>query len=232
MTLTVVISGTSATVYIPDITSAMSNVTALANALSAATGVPISVSYLGISDVTPTMQPTLQPTSATQNSLFYTTIGALLAGGAFCAVSLLVWCVCCKDRGIKKFPPADEHHDDHHYEHHDDNISAPSTPLPGALVPYAADGAVDSAASESESEVYILDSRQLGLEMKQVTLLGNAYTGLIRGVAGSAGSVVDRVSGTAGYVGGLVSAPFSGVGSALGTAPGPGPGRGPAARQG
>ena len=235
ITLTVVISGTSATVYLPDIANAMSNVTALASALSTATGVPISVTYLGISDVTPTMQPTLAPTSATQNSLFYTTIGALLAGVVFFAVALLTWCVCCKDRGIKKFPSVHEDRD----ERHDYDFSAPSTPLPNALVPYAAAGeAVEPRSDNSESQVsdvYILDSRQLGLEMKKVTLIGDAYTGLIRGVAGSAGSVVDRVSGTAGYVGGLVSAPFTGGGGSApgrGPGPGPGPGRGPVARPG
>jgi len=104
--VSVLISGTTATVTSDSLTSAMANTTDLATMLSSIAGVSVSVQFLGADNVSPTRTPTMAPTYPISNPQLFITIAAL-GGFAFITLSLVtvlcffhqLWRCCVKVRG-------------------------------------------------------------------------------------------------------------------------------------
>jgi len=212
VTVTVVISGTSATVNIANIASALSNATAFASALSAAAGVPITVSYLGIADVSPTFAPTPPPTIPAANKLYI--ISTAVIGGflVLAAAGLAYWCYYVREKHLDMRPPrfkpgvAITHDEDFDFDFDFGTKTTHVQPQPQP-----------QQQQPPQPPQPLQRNGELGdIEMKE----RSAYSGVVGGASAGAGYLYESVTGGAsagavyvaggvGLVSGALMSPFS-----------------------
>jgi len=240
--VSVIVSGTTASVSTNIISSAMADPSALNQALTYAAGVPIGVTFVGVVDFSPTAAPTLSPTLATINPVYIGTtafLGTLAVTIIISLVLYYVYFIRPRNGPIGDVAPRAKLglpilKDIDPYAKVEDHESDSESGMGDHLDGWEDDGEEGRLVARHPTAVShtgynVIPSSVFGLELREVTMVGKAYSGLINGVASQAAGVYDGVGGGVSAVGNALLSPFSlaGVGGPQSQAPTPGIGSGP-----